>query len=390
MNERTQHRPQQQQTRTAEPSAKQQMPPPAGAGSQAPALLPDPIARRGISEAQWRTLKNNLYPGATNDSCLMVWDYCIARKLDPMKKPCHIVPMEVEVKTKDEDGRIKRHKEWRDVVMPGIYEYRTTAMRTGLYLGHSEPEYGPRRDIYGVRDAPEWCKMTFLRWNEKAARVTEFPSIVWFEEICATKRLDDGSLVANARWMKADNQMIEKCTEAAGLRKAFPDEIGGEHTIEEMEGRVLGSDDDSRTVMTVPAGTTRTESAKEVLRARQQQNVEPRSETGQRAAETVSRPAQANVATKQAEADPDSIPWEEEPEPQAAASAQQSATTVQYPAPGADKEWVETLRAAAKESLESLKAAWERCVDLHDDAHKEVSVNVQAVYEVLLDHMRGK
>src|SRR5687767_9748594 len=103
--------------------------------------LPEPVARRGITEAQWRTLINNLFPGAKPESVMMVWDYCVARKLDPLKKPCHIVPMQI----KNQKGDY----EWRDVVMPGIYEYRTTATRTGLYLGHSTPVYGEIIDYKG-------------------------------------------------------------------------------------------------------------------------------------------------------------------------------------------------------------------------------------------------
>ncbi len=185
--------------------------------------LPEPVARRGITEAQWRTLMNSLFPGAKGESVLLVWDYCLARRLDPLKKPCHIVPMEVKIGDK---------YEWRDVVMPGIYEHRTTAQRTGSYLGHSEPTYGPELEISGVK-APEWCAMTMKRWNVDARVNAEFPVKVWFREVVATKR--DGK--ANARWSKAPVQMLTKCTEAAGLREAFPDEIGGEQTMEEMDGQ---------------------------------------------------------------------------------------------------------------------------------------------------------
>jgi hypothetical protein len=34
--------------------------------------------------------------------------------------------------------------------------------------------------------------------------------------------------------------MLTKCTEAAGLREAFPDELGGEPTAEEMDGQRAG------------------------------------------------------------------------------------------------------------------------------------------------------
>lgn len=190
--------------------------------------LPAPVARRGISESEWRTLMN-LFPGQRGESVVLVWDYCKARRLDPFKKPCHIVPMNV----KD----VKQDKYfWRDVVMPGIYEYRTTAHRTGQYLGHSIPEYGPVVEYKGVK-APEWCAITVYRWNSEAKQRAEFPVRIEFNEIAVTKR--DGNL--NDRWSTAPKMQLTKCTEAAALREGFPDELGGTHTVEEMEGRIIDS-----------------------------------------------------------------------------------------------------------------------------------------------------
>lgn len=194
--------------------------------------LPAPVARRGITEAQWRTLMNNLYPGATAESVVMVWDYCKARQLDPLKKPCHIVPMIVR------DAKSGDYI-WRDVVMPGIYEYRTTATRTGLYMGHSKPEYGPIVEYLGV-SAPEYCEMTVYRWNKEAGQRIEYPVRVYFRECAATRKdKKTGELSVNDRWSKAPIQMLTKVTEAAGLREAFPDELGGEATADEMEGRSI-------------------------------------------------------------------------------------------------------------------------------------------------------
>lgn len=200
---------------------------------EATPALPPTVARRGITEAQWRTLMNNLFPGASGESVLMVWDYCTARKLDPLKKPCHIVPMQVK------DSKTGQY-EWRDVVMPGIYEYRTTAQRTGEYMGHSKPEYGPEIDHLGAK-VPEWCEMTIYRWSKAAHQRTEYPVRVYFRE-CAGTRKDknqNGKLVLNQRWATAPIQMMTKVCEAAGLREAFPDELGGEQTFEEMDGRII-------------------------------------------------------------------------------------------------------------------------------------------------------
>lgn len=187
--------------------------------------LPALVTTRAISEGQWNTLCN-LFPGAKLESIALVWDYCKARQLDPMKKPCHIVPMRVKV---------GNDYQWRDVVMPGIYEYRTTATRTGLYLGHSKPEYGPISEHWGV-PAPEWCELTVYRWNKEAGVRSEYPVRVYFSE-CATTRRNGDKEMLNDRWNRAPIQMLTKCTEAAGLREAFPDELGGEPTAEEMEGR---------------------------------------------------------------------------------------------------------------------------------------------------------
>ena len=200
--------------------------------------LPAPVARRGISEAAWRTAMNNLFPGARPESVLMVFDYCTARKLDPLKKPCHIVPMQVRNQAGD--------YVWRDVVMPGIYEYRTTAARTGQYLGHSAPVYGPEIEYMGAR-APEWCDFTVYRWIPEAKMRAEFPVRTKFTEVVATSfDKKAGEHRANSRWMRAPQQMLTKCAEAAALREAFPDELGGTHTADEMDGQPAINPDESK------------------------------------------------------------------------------------------------------------------------------------------------
>ena len=199
--------------------------------------LPEAVARRGITEPQWRTLKSSLYPGASSDSVLMVIDYCHARKLDPMKRPCHIVPVEVKVGDK---------YEWREIVMPGIYELRTTAQRTGLYVGHSPAGIRPAITVGGIV-APEWCAMVFYRWHDAIGGRVEFPVRTLFREVVAKDR----SGKVNCRWSRAPVQMLTKCCEAAGLREAFPDEIGGEHSAEEMDGQRITVD--AETVTSTPA-----------------------------------------------------------------------------------------------------------------------------------------
>jgi phage recombination protein Bet len=187
-------------------------------------ILAAELQSRGVTPAQWSTLTNSLYAGARPESVLLVLDYCRARKLDPLKKPCHIVPMSVAVPGTD-------RREWRDVILPGIYEYRTTAQRTGQYHGQSAPVFGPTITYKGVQ-APEWCSLSVYRWHEASGQRIEFPATVRF---CEAVGLDKNGNV-NSRWTKAPFQMVAKCAEAAALRMGFSDELGGEPTMEEVEG----------------------------------------------------------------------------------------------------------------------------------------------------------
>lgn len=77
--------------------------------------------------------------------------------------------------------------------------------------------------------------MTVFRWNAEAKQRAEFPVRLEFHEIAVTKK--DGNL--NDRWSTAPKMQLTKCVEAAALREGFPDELGGTHTVEEMEGRVI-------------------------------------------------------------------------------------------------------------------------------------------------------
>ena len=191
-----------------------------------PANIQTALTERNIDTAVWTTLQNSVFPGAKDESILLAVDYCKARKLDILKKPCHIVPMQVTLSgQKDNNGNDR--KIWRDVIMPGIYEQRITAFRTGQMAGQDEPVFGNTVAFKGI-EAPEWCRVTVYRFinGERCA----FSHTEYFSEACATTR--DGLL--NSMWRKRLRGQLAKCAEAGALRKAFPDELGGVITADEV------------------------------------------------------------------------------------------------------------------------------------------------------------
>lgn len=206
------------------------------------------LARFGLKDAgAWKTLVEAVWPSAkTVDGVAMALDYCRARGLDPFKKPVHIVPMY--------NSTLGQEVE---TVWPGIQDYRTTASRTGIWAGNDDCLFGPTRkqpfkdssergrgqNKYVERaeceafEFPEWAQVTVYKIIQ-GQRVPFVGPKVRFVEIFSGVK---GLRVPNDRWRQAPWQMLEKCAEAAALRRAFPEEFGGTYTAEEMEGKTFGS-----------------------------------------------------------------------------------------------------------------------------------------------------
>lgn len=199
----------------------------------------------GISSADWRVLLDQVFPGAkTPEAIAMALSYCRSRKLDIFKRPVHIVPMYSSVL-----------KKMVETVWPGIAEVRTTASRTGEYAGIDDVVFGPmvEKEFEGEKEVwengrstgrfetmretirfPEWASVTVYRIVGGSPRA--FTAKVYWEEAYAS---NGKTGMPNAMWTKRPRGQLDKCVEAAALRKAFPEEVGNELTAEEMEGRTI-------------------------------------------------------------------------------------------------------------------------------------------------------
>lgn len=191
--------------------------------------------RYGVDRGQWKALVEAVFPLAKSvDSVVLALSYCKARNLDVMKRVVHIVPIYDSNK-----------REMVETVWPGIAEHRITAMRTKQHGGLDAPTFGPMiTETFKGQDRkgnplqanvtfPEWCQITVYRIVDGVRCPFPGPRIYWREFFSAQGR----SGVPNERWARSPSQMLEKCAEAAALRRAFPEEIGDEHTAEEAEAR---------------------------------------------------------------------------------------------------------------------------------------------------------
>lgn len=197
----------------------------------------------GIDAMQWRVLVDQVFPNAKSaEAIALALTYCKARNLDVFKRPVHIVPMW--------SSALNRMVE---TVWPGIAEVRTTAVRTGAYAGIDEVIYGPmiERDFEGDRDIWENDRKVGTERVKITARFPEFASVVVYRMVegqrCAFNAkvyweeafASDKSGLPNSMWQKRPRGQLDKCVEAAALRKAFPEELGNTYVAEEMEGRTI-------------------------------------------------------------------------------------------------------------------------------------------------------
>lgn len=117
-------------------------------------------------------------------------------------------------------------------IQTGIDGYRLIARRavdrTHETLGYLDTvwcgEDGQWRDVWLSKTPPAAAKVTVLRNGEP------YPAVALFTEYAQTTK--DGSLTQ--MWRDKGALMIAKCAEALALRKAFPQDLSGIYTAEEM------------------------------------------------------------------------------------------------------------------------------------------------------------
>lgn len=200
------------------------------------ARLPQP-AGMSVTPSQWRVLTDAIFPSAkTPEAIALALDYCAARKLDPFKRPVHVVPMW--------NSTLRQEVE---TIWPGINELQVTAARTGQWAGMDEPKWGPlitrtfkgrvgrrgdEREVEVTIEYPEWCAVTVYRMIGGTRHAFTEP-VYWIESYARQGRTE----VPNEMWQKRTHGQLHKNAKAASLRAAFPEEMGNDYTAEEMEGK---------------------------------------------------------------------------------------------------------------------------------------------------------
>jgi phage recombination protein Bet len=165
---------------------------------------------------------------ASNDDLQLFGMICQRTGLDPFSR--QIYALSRNVKMGDKWG-----KKWSFQV--SIDGFRSIADRTGFYAGSDDPIFDGSYNRYQMtengRDRPVTATVTV--WKLVSGQRCPFTATASWEEYAQVfENRKTGEKNLGDLWKKMPFLMLSKCAESLALRKAFPVQLAGLYTKDEM------------------------------------------------------------------------------------------------------------------------------------------------------------
>lgn len=161
------------------------------------------LAKQDFPQEQVELIKRTLAVGATDDELKLFLHQCKRTGLDPLSRQIYFMKR---------GGKV--------TIQTSIDGFRAIAERSGDYAGQDEP-------VWGKDGEDAFCKVTVYRFRGD----TRYPAAVgvafWKEYVPQAGQ--------DFMWKKMPRTMLAKVAEALALRKAYPADLSGLYTGDEME-----------------------------------------------------------------------------------------------------------------------------------------------------------
>lgn len=180
------------------------------------------VMLKHFNSKQIDILKNSICKGVSNEEFEIFLMACVKTQLDPFMRQIYAVKR----KAKKSDGS------WGETmtIQTGIDGYRLIAERTGCYAPGPEPTY-----VHNV-EGNLTSATAYIKKQTKDGTWHTVSASAYLDEYMQTY-LDKytGEKKPTGMWVNMQRTMLAKCAEAQALRKAFPAEMSGVYTKEEMQ-----------------------------------------------------------------------------------------------------------------------------------------------------------
>ena len=180
-----------------------------------PAAPAAPASPFDFTDEQRALIRDTFANGCSDGEFAVLMEVARARRLNPLLKQIHFV------QRWDSE---KHRMVW--ATQASIDGLRAIAERTGLYQGQDEPEFVENED-----GTIKLCRVRVWRrdWPRPSVGVA-----YWAEYVQTTRDKQTGKTRPTAMWARMPHVMLAKVAESIALRKAFPEDMGGLYSTDEM------------------------------------------------------------------------------------------------------------------------------------------------------------